>query len=114
MKEKNKSYVVKILEIKEKTENKKEQDLIQEAYGRYVEILLGNSMELNIELADILEETDQTVEEYRKENDNLRQKLWKAIQKLRDKNAEVNDIEQELEVAKDEIEELYEKLHQTN
>ena len=71
-------------------------------------------MEENIELADILEETDQTVDAYRKENKDLRQKLWKAIQKLKDKDAKVNDIEQELEVAKDEIDELYEKLHQTN
>ena len=44
-------------------------------YGQYVETLLGNSMEENIELADILEETDQTVDAYRKENDDLRQKL---------------------------------------
>ena len=71
-----------------------------------MEILLGNSIELNIELADILEETDQMVDEYSKDNEDLRQKLWKAIQKLRDKDAKVNVIEQELELAKDEIEDL--------
>ena len=63
-------------------------------------------MESNIELADILEEIDQTVDKYRKENEDLRQTLWKVIQKLRDKNAKVNDIEQELELAKDEIKDL--------
>ena len=88
--------------------------MIQEVCGQYVEILLGNSMELNIELANILEETDQMVEEYSKENEDLRQKLWKAIKKLRDKDAKVNDIEQELELAKDKIEDLQEKLYQTN
>ena len=50
-------------------------------------------MESNIELVDILEETDQTVNEYKKDNEDLRQKLWKAIQKLRDKDTKVNDIE---------------------
>ena len=71
-------------------------------------------MESNIELADILEETDQIVDEYRKDNEDLRQKLMKTIQKLKDKDAKVNGIEQKLGVAKDEIEELYEKLYQTN
>ena len=93
---------------------KKKQELIQEAYGQYVEILLGNSMEENIELADILEEINQTVDAYRKENEDLRKKLWKAIQKLKDKDAEVNDIEQELELAKDKIEDLQEEVQQTN
>ena len=63
VKDKNKSYVVKIPEIKEKTENEKEQDLIQEVCRWYIEILLRNSMELNIELVDILEDTDQSVKE---------------------------------------------------
>ena len=63
-------------------------------------------MELNIELVDILEETDQIVDEYSKDNEDLRQKLQKTIQKLRDKDIEVNDIEQELESANDEIEDL--------
>ena len=53
-------------------------------------------METNIELVDILEEKDQTVEEYSKDNKDLRQKLWKAIKKLRENDAKVNDIEKEL------------------
>ena len=53
-------------------------------------------METNIELVDILEEKDQTVEEYSKDNKDLRQKLQKAIKKLRENDAKVNDIEKEL------------------
>ena len=79
MKDKKINYVVKIQEIKEKNENEKEQDLINEKSEWYAEILLRNVMESNIELIDILEETDQTVDEYSKDNEDLRQKLWKAI-----------------------------------
>ena len=93
VKDKKTNYVIKIQEIKEKNENEKEQDLINEESGQYAEILLGNIMESNIELIDILEETDQTVDEYSKDNEDLRQKLWKAIQKVRDKDVKVNNIE---------------------
>jgi len=75
VKDKKTNYVIKIQEIKKKNENEKEQDLINEESRWYVEILLGNIMELNIELVDILEETDQIVDEYSKDNEDLRQKL---------------------------------------
>ena len=75
MKDKKTNYVIKIQEIKEKNENEKEQDLINEESGRYMEILLGNILESNIELVDILEETDQRVNEYSKDKKDLRQKL---------------------------------------
>ena len=114
VKDKKKNYVVKIQEITEKTENEKEQDMINKVCGRYVEILLGNSTETNIELVDILEEIDQTVNEYSKDNEDLKQKLWKAIQNLRDKDTKVNNIEKELELANDKIEDLQEKVHRIN
>ena len=71
-------------------------------------------METNIELVDILEEKDQTVEEYSKDNKDLRQKLWKAIKKLRENDAKVNDIEKELESANDKIKNLQEEVYRIN
>ena len=85
--------------------------MINKVYGRYIEILLRNSTETNIELVDILEEIDQTVNEYSKDNEDLKQKLWKAIQNLRDKDTKVNNIEKELELANNKIEDLQEKVH---
>ena len=51
-----------------------------------MEALLGNITESAFELADILEETDQTLGMYKNDNEDLRNKLWKAIAEIEVKN----------------------------
>ena len=77
---------------------------------KILEVLLGKNTELNDELAEILEETDETLEEYKKDNKDLRIKLWKAIWQIREKEAKVNELELEIEEISDENEELNSKL----
>ena len=73
-------------------------------------VLLGKNTELNNELAEILEETDETLEEYKKDNEDLRIKMWKAIRQIREKEAKVNELELEIEEISDKNEELNSKL----
>ena len=93
-----------------RNENKKELDLIQEAFEKNVEVLLGSMTETSFELEDILEETDQTVETYKNDNDDLRQKIWKSIKKIREKDDEINKWKDEVEMISDENEELREEI----
>ena len=77
---------------------------------KYVKMLLGKNTELNIELGDILEEMDETLEEYRKENKDLRFKVWKAIKEIGDKDEKLKKLELEIEAISDEHDELESKL----
>ena len=80
-------YVVKMEEKPmKKDENADKQERIQEEIMKNIKTLLGKNTELNIELADILEETDETLEEYKKENEDLRIKVWNALRQIRDKD----------------------------
>ena len=75
-----KDYVIQIENTKKrKIDEEVEQDRIDEVHKKILEVLLGKNTELNNELAEILEETDKTLEEYKKGNEDLRIKLWKAI-----------------------------------
>ena len=75
-----KDYVIQIENAKKlKTNEEVEQDREDEAHVKILEVLLGKNTELNNKLAEILEETDETLEEYKKDNKDLRIKLWKAI-----------------------------------
>ena len=71
--------------------------MTQEVLTRKLELLLANGAEENLELTDILKETNQTVEEYKNNND-LRQKLWKTIIKMRERDAKVNEWEKRLKL----------------
>ena len=94
----------------EKDKNADEQERIQEEIMKNAETLLGKNTELNIELVDILEETDKTLEEYKKENEDLRIKVQKAIRQIRDKDEKLKELELEIEVISDEHEEIERKL----
>jgi len=80
LKKSSKSYVLKVMkQSKREDEYEKEKELIQEEFVNIVEKLLVYSEEMNVELAEILEETDNTVEDYTNNNKELKEKLWKAI-----------------------------------
>ena len=68
---------MRLLEKKnsEQSQNEKELKLTQEAIVKNLEMLLGNSVEETIELVGMLEKTDQTVDECKSDNNDLRQKL---------------------------------------
>ena len=84
--------------------------LIQEAFERNVEALLGSMTETSFELADILEETDKTLEMYKSDNDDLRQKLWKSIEVIEEKNEEIDEWVDEAAMLSNENEKLKEEL----
>ena len=48
-------------------------------FWRNVEVLLGNVAEININIGEILAETDRTIDECKKGNKDLQKKMWKAI-----------------------------------
>ena len=60
---------------KEKDKQEIEQEIIHEKIIGIMKKLLGTSTEMNFELAEIFKETDETVEEYKKNNDNVKKKL---------------------------------------
>ena len=107
----SKMYIVKMEEkLMEKDENAEEHEWIQEEIMKNVQMLLGKNTELNIKLGDILEETDETLEEYKKENKDLRFKVWKAIKEIGDEDEKLKELELEIETISNEHEELESKL----
>ena len=62
---------------KEKDEQEIEQEIMHEKTIGIMERLLGKSTEMNFELAEILEETDETVEEYKKNNNDAKKNCEK-------------------------------------
>ena len=77
-----------------------------------MERLLGKSTEMNFELAEILEEIDETVEEYKKNNDNIKKKLWEALRQIRDKDSKLVEFEEAIKIISDKNDELNEKLQE--
>ena len=67
---------------------------------------------MNFELAEILEEIDETVEEYKKNNDNAKKKLQEALRQIKDKDSKLVEFEEAIEIISDENNELNEKLHE--
>ena len=104
------NYEVNKKSILEKIEDKNEFSLIQEAVERNVEALLGIMTETSFELADILEETDKTLEMYKSDNDDLRQKLQKLIEMIKEKNEEIDEQIDEAATLSTENEKLKEEL----
>ena len=74
------NYVVEI-EPRENNNNviKEEQEMINKKIHNIFERLIEYNEEVNIELADVLEESDNTINDYIKENEDIKIKLWKAI-----------------------------------
>ena len=60
------------LEKKTHLQNEKELALIEEVFEQNIEVLLWSITEITLELADILEETDQTLNADEKYNKDLR------------------------------------------
>ena len=75
-----------------------------------MEALLGSMIETSFELADILEETDKTLEMYKSDNDDLRQKLWKSIKMIEEKKEEIEERIDEAGTLSTENENLKEEL----
>ena len=50
------------------------------------------------------------IEEYKGDNEDLRQKIWKAIRTIQSKEEELEEKETEIETAYEEIEELNAKI----
>ena len=90
-----------------------EQELINEACAQYTERLLGESTEINVELAEVLFEIDQAIKEYKRDNEDLRRKIWVAIKRLEEKDGEVTNLEDDMNKRKDEIRKLKDTLKQT-
>ena len=89
-----------------------EQELINEAYAQCIERLLGESTEMNVELAEVLFKIDQAIEEYKRDNKDLSQKIWVAIKRLKEKDREVTNLEDDMNERKDEIRKLKDTLKQ--
>ena len=68
--------------------------------------------ELVQELGDVIKQSDHTIEEYKQNNEDLRQKLWKAIRKIQLKDDDLDKKESELKVAYEIIEELQDRLRE--
>ena len=94
----------------DKIKDKNEFILIQEAFKRNMEVLLGSMTETSFELADILEETDKTLEMYKSDNDDLRQKLWKSIEMIKEKNEEIDKWIDEATMISNENKKLKEEI----
>ena len=69
-----------------------------------------HSEQRNVELAEILEETDNVLEDYTKNNKELKEKLRTATKLLKEVNKEVTKSEVELEIINEENEVLKQKL----
>ena len=80
--------------------------LIQEAVERNLEALLGSMTKSAFKIADILEETDKNIEIYKSDNEELRNKLWKSIEIIEEKNTEIEEWIDEVETWSNENEEL--------
>jgi len=72
--------------------------------------LLANSTDINLELAEVIEETDEILEEYKMNYEDVKIKLLCTIKQLKEKDMQVNELQQEIEMISDENEELNEKL----
>ena len=103
-----------IVEIKLKKNNKnyieEEQEMINEEIYNIFERLIAYNKEVNIELADVLEESDNTINDYVKENEDIKIKLQKAIQQAREINVEIKEKDIELEIVNKENDDLHDKL----
>ena len=123
MKNQMKEHELKLVQQDEE----KEASVINEAVERSMEVLLGNMTESAFELADILEETDQTLGTYKNDNEDLRNKLWKAIAAIEEKKDlqiqldsalkkikyceyRIESLEEAIEIEKEENEELEKEL----
>ena len=62
------------------------------------------------EFGDIIKESDRTIEEYKSDNEDLRQKIQKVIRTIQSKEEELEEKETEIETAYEEIEELNDKM----
>ena len=71
-----------------------------------MEKLLVHSKQTNVELVEILKETDNALEDYNKNNKELREKLLMATKLLKEMNKEVTKLEIELELVNEENEVL--------
>jgi len=77
-----------------------------------MERLLGKSTEMNFELAEILEETDKIVEEYKKNNDDVKKKLWEALKHIKDKDLTLVEFKEAIEIISDKNDKLNKKLQE--
>ena len=55
------------------------------------------SDELVKDLGEVIEQSDNMIKEYKNDNEDLRQKIWKAIRKIQMKDKELEEKEIELE-----------------
>jgi len=91
-------------------EEEKELILIQEVVEKTTEALLGNMTEAAFEIADVLEETDENITAYKNDNDELRQKLRKSIDVIKEKNEEIDEWIEEAESLSTKNEELEKEI----
>ena len=75
------------------------------------EALLCESEKEKFKLGEILEVSDQTIEEHRDNNTDMRQKLWKAIRKIKEKSFEVEVVEEENDDSREKLENAEEELN---
>ena len=62
------------------------------------------------ELGDVLEDSNRTIEEYKNDNNDLWQKIWKAIKKIQSRDEELEEKVTEIETAYEVIEELKSRM----
>ena len=94
-KEYEKYEAKKISEKTAQKEEEKELVLIQETIQRFVEVLLGSMTESAFQLENVLEETEQILETYKSDNNDLRQKQWKAIEMIEEKDEDMEEYREE-------------------
>ena len=68
------AWKIKALHRKEKSKKEEDQEIIKKIDKRITKVLLEESVELSNDFAQIIEESDETIEEYKNNNDNLWQK----------------------------------------
>ena len=66
--------------------------------------------ELVQELGEVIKQSDHIINKYKKDNEDLCQKLWKAIRRIQSKDNDLEGKKSELELAYEVIEELEDRL----
>ena len=89
-------------------ENNTENELhkINEVCRIIIEVFMHNSEEEKVYLGEIVVQSDKTIEEIERDNADLRQKIWKAMKQIKEKNLG-------LEITQEENKDLREKLEDT-